>query len=190
MISTGIGRWRGSPIEWKLQWILRVAVSLEFIGHGMFGIIGKESWLAYYDVFGISEDAAWTMMPLTGAVDVTLGLLVLLRPTRALIAYMAFWGLFTATLRPLADQGIWELVERSYNYGVPAALRRRPECPRVVRPRARDAAPHAPARSSILPRLPVDHRPVPDRPRGRRASDAEARPDRDVRLDWTDLAGQ
>jgi hypothetical protein len=122
MISTGIGRGRGSPIEWKLQWILRVAVSLEFIGHGMFGIIGKESWLAYYDVFGISEDAAWTMMPLTGAVDITLGLLVLLRPTRALIAYMAFWGLFTATLRPLADQGVWELVERSYNYGVPAAL--------------------------------------------------------------------
>jgi hypothetical protein len=122
MISTGIGRWRGSPIEWKLQWILRVAVSLEFIGHGMFGIIGKESWLAYYDVFGISEDAAWTMMPLTGAVDVTLGLLVLLRPTRALIAYMAFWGLFTATLRPLADQGVWELIERSYNYGVPAVL--------------------------------------------------------------------
>jgi hypothetical protein len=122
MISTGIGRWRGSPIEWKLQWILRVAVSLEFVGHGMFGIIGKESWLAYYDVFGISEDAAWTMMPLTGAVDISLGLLVLLRPTRALIAYMAFWGLFTATLRPLADQGVWELVERSYNYGVPAAL--------------------------------------------------------------------
>jgi hypothetical protein len=48
--------------------------------------------------------------------------LVLLRPTRALIAYMAVWGLFTATLRPLADEGIWELVERSYNYGVPAAL--------------------------------------------------------------------
>jgi hypothetical protein len=122
MIGTGIGRWRGSPIEWRLQWILRVAVSLEFIGHGMFGIIGKESWLAYYDVFGISADAAWTLMPLTGAVDITLGVLVLLRPTRAAIAYMAFWGLFTATLRPLADQGIWELVERTYNYGVPAAL--------------------------------------------------------------------
>jgi hypothetical protein len=44
------------------------------------------------------------------------------RPTRALIAYMAFWGLFTATLRPLAGEGIWELVERSYNYGVRAAL--------------------------------------------------------------------
>ena len=35
---------------------------------------------------------------------------------------MAFWDLFTATLRPLAGEGIWELVERSYNYGAPAAL--------------------------------------------------------------------
>lgn len=122
MIGTGLGRWRGGPIEWKLQWLLRVPVSLEFIGHGLFGVIGKESWLAYYDVLGISADLGRTMMPLTGAVDITLGVLVLLRPTRALIAYMAFWGLFTATLRPLADQGIWELVERSYNYGVPAAL--------------------------------------------------------------------
>jgi hypothetical protein len=122
MISTGLGRWRAGPLEWRLQWILRVAVALEFIGHGMFGLIGKEAWLAYYDVLGIPADAGRTMMPLTGAVDITLGVLVLLRPTRALIAYMAFWGLFTATLRPLADQGIWELIERSYNYGVPAAL--------------------------------------------------------------------
>ncbi|MGI8781882.1 MAG: hypothetical protein ACR2L8_17240, partial [Solirubrobacteraceae bacterium] len=34
----------------------------------------------------------------------------------------AFWGFFTASLRPLAGEGIWELVERSYNYGVPLAL--------------------------------------------------------------------
>jgi hypothetical protein len=99
-----------------------VAVSLEFIGHGMFGVIGKDGWPAYYGVLGVPADVAWTTMPLVGAVDNTLGVLVLLRPTRAFIAYMAFWGLFTATLRPLADQGIWELVERSYNYGVAAAL--------------------------------------------------------------------
>jgi uncharacterized membrane protein YphA (DoxX/SURF4 family) len=121
-ISIGLGRWHARPIEWKLQWVLRLAVSLEFIGHGLFGIIGKEGWLAYYAVLGIPADVGWTMMPVTGAVDITLGVLVLLRPTRALIAYMAFWGLFTATLRPLAGEGIWELVERSYNYGVPAAL--------------------------------------------------------------------
>jgi hypothetical protein len=121
-ISTGLGRWRSSPIEWKLQWILRVGVALEFIGHGAFGILGKEAWLAYYHVLGIPDSIGWKLMPLTGTLDVTLGFLVLLRPTRAFIAWMAFWGLFTATLRPLAGQGIWELVERSYNYGGPAML--------------------------------------------------------------------
>lgn len=121
-VSIGLGRWRSSPIEWKLQWILRVGVALEFIGHGAFGILGKEAWLAYYHVLGIPDNIGWTMMPLTGTVDIALGMLVLLRPTRALVAWMAFWGLFTATLRPLAGQGIWELVERSYNYGGPAML--------------------------------------------------------------------
>lgn len=121
-IGTGLGRWRSSPIEWKLQWILRVGIALEFIGHGAFGILGKQAWLAYYHVLGIPDNIGWTMMPITGAVDVTLAILVLVRPTRALIAWMAFWGLFTATLRPLAGQGIWELVERSYNYGGPAML--------------------------------------------------------------------
>jgi hypothetical protein len=121
-ISIGLGRWRSSPIEWKLQWILRIGVALEFWGHGAFGILGKEAWLAYYHVLGIPDNIGWTLMPLTGAVDVTLGTLVLLRPTRALIAWMAFWGLFTATLRPLAGQGIWELVERTYNYGGPLML--------------------------------------------------------------------
>jgi len=121
-ISIGVGRWRSSPLEWKLQWLLRIGVALEFWGHGAFGILGKEAWLAYYHVLGIPDNIGWTLMPLTGAVDITLGTLVLLRPTRALIGWMAFWGLFTATLRPLAGQGIWELVERSYNYGGPLML--------------------------------------------------------------------
>jgi hypothetical protein len=121
-IGAGLGSWRAGPIEWKLQWILRVAVALEFFGHGMFGVLRKESWLAYYDALGISADHGRILMPITGAVDITLGVIVLLRPTRALIGYMAVWGLFTASLRPLAGQGIWETIERSYNYGVPLSL--------------------------------------------------------------------
>jgi hypothetical protein len=107
---------------WKLHWILRIAVGLEFIGHGVFGIMGKEAWLAYYDVLGIPASIGWDLMPLVGGVDIALGLLVLIRPMRAPIAFMAFWGLFTASLRPLAGEGIWEFVERSYNFGVPLAL--------------------------------------------------------------------
>lgn len=113
---------RTSPAEWKIHWILRIAIAAEFIGHGAFGIMGKEAWLSYYAVMGIPPSAAWVLMPMTGVVDISLGLLVLLRPTRAPLAYMAVWGLFTALLRPLSGESWWEVFERSYNFGVPLAL--------------------------------------------------------------------
>jgi len=40
---------------------------------------------------------------------------------RATLLYMAVWGLWTASLRPLAGEGIWELLERAGNFGVPLA---------------------------------------------------------------------
>jgi len=43
-------------------------------------------------------------------------------PIRAALLYMSVWGLFTALLRPLAGQGWWEFLERSYNFGVPFLL--------------------------------------------------------------------
>jgi hypothetical protein len=61
-------------------------------------------------------------MPVVGALDVTIGLLILVVPVRAVLLHMALWGLMTAALRPLAGQGIWEMLERGYNYGVPLAF--------------------------------------------------------------------
>ena len=110
------------PPEWWLHWILRIAAASTFIGHGAFGIRGKEAWLEYYALFGIPAELGTDLMPLTGAVDIALGLLVLFVPVRSVLLYMAFWGLFTATLRPLAGQGVFELVERSYNFGPALAL--------------------------------------------------------------------
>jgi hypothetical protein len=52
-------------------------------------------------------------------VDITLGTLTLVVPTRAALLYMSCWGFFTALLRPLAGEGWWEFLERSYNFGVP-----------------------------------------------------------------------
>ena len=105
-----------------LFWLLRLAAGLEFLGHGAFGVIGKAAWVPYYGVAGIPERWAWRLMPLTGAVDITLGLLVLLKPLRAVLLYMAVWGLWTALLRPLSGEPIWETVERAPNYLVPLAL--------------------------------------------------------------------
>ena len=47
---------------------------------------------------------------------------MLLRPTRAALAWMTLWALWTASLRPLAGQGFAEFLERAGNYGVPFAL--------------------------------------------------------------------
>jgi hypothetical protein len=105
-----------------LHWIFRLAVTAEFIGHGAFGMLTKAAWLPYFAVAGISAAWAWALMPLIGVIDITLGVLALLRPMRAVLLYMAFWGLLTACLHPLAGEGIWECLERAGNFGVPYAF--------------------------------------------------------------------
>jgi hypothetical protein len=105
-----------------LHWILRVAVAACFIGHGAFGLITKAAWVPYFAIFGIPEAWAWKLMPVVGAVDISVGVLTLIQPIRAVVLYMTFWGFQTACLRPLAGQGVWELLERAGNYGVPLAL--------------------------------------------------------------------
>ena len=105
--------------EWHLHWLFRLALCAEFVGHGAFGVLTKAGWVPYFTLFGFPEAWAWTLMPVVGSVDITLGVLALVAPTRAALLYMACWGLFTASLRPLAGEGGWEFLERSYNFGVP-----------------------------------------------------------------------
>ena len=95
----------------------------EFVGHGAFGVITKAAWVPYFGVVGIPPELAWKLMPVIGTVDITLGLIVgLFRPARVLLVYMATWGLFTATIRPLAGEPIWEFVERVPNWAIPLAF--------------------------------------------------------------------
>ena len=107
--------------ESKIWWLLRLGVCLEYIGHGAFGVITKAGWLPYFAVWGIPEAWAWRIMPIVGTMDIVLGLLAFFAPRKSLLLYMAAWGLMTAILRPLANEPISELFERSYNYCVPLA---------------------------------------------------------------------
>jgi len=102
--------------------MFRVSVLMEFLGHGAFGIMTKASWVPYFGVFGISEATAYRLMPLIGTIDITMGLVSFLSPRRAILAYMTFWGFFTAILRPLSGESIWEVLDRAGNYGVPLAF--------------------------------------------------------------------
>jgi hypothetical protein len=109
-------------LEWKLHWLFRLALFGEFVGHGAFGILTKEAWVAYFGLFGIPAGWAMKLMPLVGSVDIALGTLALVAPIRAGLLYMSCWGFFTALLRPLTGEGWWEFLERSYNFGVPLLM--------------------------------------------------------------------
>jgi len=37
------------------EWVLRIAVAGEFIGHGVFALQGKKDWIGWFAKFGISD---------------------------------------------------------------------------------------------------------------------------------------
>jgi hypothetical protein len=105
-----------------LHYTLRIASAMCFLGHGAFGIITKPIWCNYFAVFGIGHDLAYSLMPVTGTVDILLGLSLLFYPTRAAVGWLVIWGAVTAFLRPLSGESFAEFIERAGNYGTPLAL--------------------------------------------------------------------
>ena len=106
-----------------VEWVLRIAVAGEFLGHGVFALQGKKAWIEWFSVFGVSDaNTAAQLLFLVGAVDVALAILVLVRPVRIALLWMAVWGFWTALLRPIVGEPIWDFVERWANWGAPAAL--------------------------------------------------------------------
>ena len=106
----------------KAQWVLRIAVAGEFLGHGVFALQGKAGWIPYFTSVGITAETAATLLPLIGIMDVALAILVLVKPIRIAVLWMALWGVATALIRPIAGEPIWDFIERFANWGAPLAL--------------------------------------------------------------------
>ena len=118
----------------KAEWILRIAVAGEFIGHGVFALQQKAGWIKYFEAVGYSSEQALTLMPFIGVMDIALALLVLIRPVRLALLWMAFWGLWTALIRwPIGPDPVWDFVDRWANWGAPLALLFLVGWPRTVR---------------------------------------------------------
>src|SRR4030065_248372 len=117
----------------KLEWILRIAVAGEFIGHGVFGLQVKQSWIPYLTSIGIPAETAMTLMPVIGALDIALAILVILKPMRIALLWMTIWAFATALIRPIAGEPIWDFVERFANIGAPLALLYLLEIPKSLR---------------------------------------------------------
>lgn len=107
----------------KVEWILRIAVAGEFVGHGVFALQGKKQWIDWFSTFGVSNvGIATQLLFLVGIIDLALALLIFIKPVRIVLLWMAIWGFWTALVRPIVGEPIWDFVERWANWGAPLAL--------------------------------------------------------------------
>lgn len=110
------------PQPRAVEWVLRVAAALVFAGHGALALGVHPPWLAFFTAVGLSVETGQRWMPIIGAWDLFLALMMLVHPARAFLIWMTLWALWTALLRPISGQSWLELVERGGNFGVPLAL--------------------------------------------------------------------
>ncbi|OGL66556.1 hypothetical protein A2856_02610 [Candidatus Uhrbacteria bacterium RIFCSPHIGHO2_01_FULL_63_20] len=109
----------------KLEWVLRLAVFGEFLGHGVFAVQGKAQWIGWIEeILGVDPSAAATLLMIVGVVDIAVAFAVLLwrRLPPVILLWAAAWGLWTALVRPIVGEPVWDFVERSANWGAPLAL--------------------------------------------------------------------
>ncbi len=107
----------------KAQWVLRIAVAGEFVGHGVFALQGKADWLKWISqMTGVDAATAVMLLTLIGLFDLVIALIVLVKPIKAALLWAAFWGAWTALVRPLVGLPMWDFVERWANWGAPLAL--------------------------------------------------------------------
>ena len=65
---------------------------------------------------------ATIMLTIVVLLDLLVALIVLMRPIRLVLLWAAFWGFWTALVRPLVGEPIWDFIERWANWGAPLAL--------------------------------------------------------------------
>jgi|SRR3989344_3436070 len=107
----------------RLEWVLRIAVAGEFLGHGMLSLEGKKQWVGWISqLTGADVNLATQLLFLIGLLDLFVALIILIRPIRLVLLWATFWGFWTAILRPIVGEPIWDFVERFANIGAPLAL--------------------------------------------------------------------
>jgi hypothetical protein len=106
----------------RTECLLRLAVFLTFLGHGMTAISGNADWLVYLETVGFSIETSKHLIILIGFLDVIVALVVLVKPFKLVVLWAVIWTFTTALIRPISGEPIWEFVERGVNWIVPLTL--------------------------------------------------------------------
>ncbi|MBI2588050.1 hypothetical protein HYW30_02000, partial [Candidatus Azambacteria bacterium] len=79
-----------------IQWVLRIAVAGEFVGHGVFALQGKQAWVGWIQQFtGADVPLATQLLFLVGLMDLLVALSILFKPVKIVLLWAAFWGFWT-----------------------------------------------------------------------------------------------
>lgn len=106
-----------------IEWVLRIAVAGEFLGHGALAYQGKAQWVEWIQQFTATDAAtAGQLLVAIGIMDIVVAIIVLFKPIKIVLLWAAFWGFWTALVRPLVGEPIWDFIERFANWGAPLAL--------------------------------------------------------------------
>jgi len=107
----------------KIGWVLRIAIAGEFVGHGVFALQGKKAWIGWIQqLLGVEIGTATILLTLVGIIDLIVALIILIRPIRIIVLWATIWGFWTAILRPIVGEPVWDFVERWANWGAPLSL--------------------------------------------------------------------
>ena len=113
----------------KVEWLLRIGVAGEFTGHGLLAIGKKADWIGWISkMLHVEASTATTLLILIGIFDLLVALIVLVKPIKPILLWAAFWGFWTALVRPLVASPAFsgtsalDFVERFANWAAPLAL--------------------------------------------------------------------
>ena len=107
----------------KIEWLLRIGVAGEFLGHGLLAIGKKPDWIKWImQLIHVDMGTATTLIVLIGISDVIIAGIVLFKPIRPVLLWAAFWGFWTALVRPLVGASWLDFIERFANWAAPLAL--------------------------------------------------------------------
>lgn len=106
-----------------IQGVLRIGIAGEFLGHGVFALQGKAAWIEWVtQLLNVGTETATTIITIVGIVDLCVAAIVLFAPIPAVLLWAAAWGFWTALVRPLVGEPIWDFIERWANWAAPLAL--------------------------------------------------------------------
>ena len=106
-----------------IQWVLRLAVAGEFVGHGAFALQGKQQWVGWISqMTGINDILSAKLLLAIGLLDLLVAAIILIRPVKIVLLWAVFWGFWTALVRPIVGEPVWDFIERWANWGSPLAL--------------------------------------------------------------------